>query len=279
VREPNFFNTDFSSELRKFTNKQEYLRKCFADSESDTTYVAEKTVWYLYSKQAVANIHQFNPEAKCIVMVRNPITLMQSLYKKLFEIQQETVDTFRQAWKLQDKRRAGKRVPPSCPDSRLLLYREVGRLGKQLQRVEQVLPSSQYKVILFDDFTADTQKTYNEVLSWLDLSSRSLADTGPINGKRSVRSPGLQYALRQASQSLYRPVSGVSEAVKDTLGIKRWNLMYGLSQLNTRPSSEDTISDELFADLVSSFRSDIQAVEEITGRNLSHWTKREEGEN
>ncbi len=273
VREPNFFDTDFSDDLRKFTNKEEYLEECFGDIEAPPEYVAEKTVWYLYSKEAIKNIYESNPDAKFIVMLRNPVELVYSLHRKLFEIQQETASDFKKAWELQEKRREGEAVPESCPDRKVLLYGEVGKLGTQLERLFETVPESQVHPIVFDDFADGTQEVHADVLDFLGLEAEDEADFTRVNGSRAVRSSNLQYFLRQGSQKLYRPFSGVSEFIKRQLGIKRWNIMQKLSQLNVRRESRKQLSPELREELADHFREDVQKLSDTLDRDLTDWTK------
>lgn len=271
IREPNFFNTDLSDRLRKFQDKDTYLRECFADIDDQPTYVGEKTVWYLYSTVAVENIYDTNPDAKFVVMLRNPVDLVYSLHHKLFEIQQEDVEDFATAWELQKERAAGDKLPPGCPDKQLLQYGEVAKLGQQVKRLFQAVPRDQVQVIIFDDFVTDTQNTYVDLLDFLDISAPDKQTFQRINGNKEVRFPRLQYALRQGSKQLYRPVAGISELVKEQLGIKRWNIMYTLSQLNVRRERRTRLSPKVRQRLRSHFRSDVALLSEIIGRDLSAW--------
>lgn len=271
VREPNFFNTDFSSRLRKFRRRETYERECFGSADPEAKYVAEKTVWYLYSKAAVENIYQYNPAAKFLVFVRNPLELVRSLHNKLFEIQQEDVGDFRSAWNLQEKRAAGEKLPAGCPDRRLLLYGEVGKLGQQLQRLYRTVPREQVKLVVFDDIEADTPAVYRDILEFLELPDHGRPEFEEVNGNKEVRMPALQYALRQSSKRWYRPVARVSEFIKSQLGIKRWNLMYRLSQLNVRRTERKELPAELRAELAEYFRADVERLSELAGRDLSGW--------
>ncbi|MFQ5570582.1 MAG: sulfotransferase, partial [Rhodothermales bacterium] len=42
--------------------------------------IGEASVWYLYSKKAAREIKAFAPEADVIIMLRNPVEMMYSLY-------------------------------------------------------------------------------------------------------------------------------------------------------------------------------------------------------
>jgi hypothetical protein len=44
--------------------------------------IGEASVFYLYPEKAAAAIHEFNPNAKIIVMLRNPVDLLYSLHSQ-----------------------------------------------------------------------------------------------------------------------------------------------------------------------------------------------------
>ncbi len=78
-KEAKFFHDDFSVEHRLATTEEEYL-KCFSHQQASDQVLAEGTVWYLFSQVAVRRILAFNPEAKFVVMLRNPVDLSHSLH-------------------------------------------------------------------------------------------------------------------------------------------------------------------------------------------------------
>src|SRR3990167_9603139 len=72
-KEVNFFSSDiYSSTL--CSDISSYL-KLFSNSEEIHLAVGEGSVFYLASNCAVPSILQFNPQAKFIVMVRNPVDM------------------------------------------------------------------------------------------------------------------------------------------------------------------------------------------------------------
>src|SRR6185312_16840962 len=69
-KEPHYFNDDFSS--RHIYSLDEYM-KCFASNSADKVAIGEASVFYLSSRSAVRNILQHMPDAKFIVMLRDPV--------------------------------------------------------------------------------------------------------------------------------------------------------------------------------------------------------------
>src|SRR5690625_5018834 len=113
IKEPHYFNTD--SGERGITDKIEY-EKLFCQSIEQQKYRGEASTWYLYSNIAVTSILKYNPNARFIVMIRNPCEMAPSLHKQLQLNRRETITDFREAWHLQDQRRTGLNIPKECRD-------------------------------------------------------------------------------------------------------------------------------------------------------------------
>jgi len=106
-KEPHFFNTDH----RRFLNSLEGYERLFARADARHRAVGEASVWYLSSASAVKNILDYAPEAKFIVMLRNPVEMAPSLHEEQVFTGRENVTDFAKAWALQDVRRRGHQLP------------------------------------------------------------------------------------------------------------------------------------------------------------------------
>src|SRR5580692_5743985 len=58
-------------------DRDEYLAE-FAEGHGRKG-VGETSVWYLFSREAAAELKAFNPEARVIIMLREPVEMVQSL--------------------------------------------------------------------------------------------------------------------------------------------------------------------------------------------------------
>ena len=73
--------------------------------------IGEASVWYLYSMRAAANIHRFSPDARIIVMIRNPAEMLHSLHSQLLENGDEDIVAFEAALSAEEDRKRGLRTP------------------------------------------------------------------------------------------------------------------------------------------------------------------------
>ena len=78
TKEPHFFCTDGYTGVK--TLKQ--YEKLFEDAKPHHLAVGEGSTHYLFSKVAVPNILVYNPDARFIVCLRNPVDMAPSLHSE-----------------------------------------------------------------------------------------------------------------------------------------------------------------------------------------------------
>ncbi len=171
VKEPHFFASDLGT-YPAIKTLEDYTR-LFAESTERHTRVGEASVYYLRSSTAIRNIHEYNPDARIIAMFRNPVDMVHSLHSQLLYWSYETESNFERAWRLQDRRRQGHDVPRSCPEPKLLQYKEIGSFGTQTERLFSSFPRAQVKLIMYEEFAASPQTVYDEVIEFLGPAVRS----------------------------------------------------------------------------------------------------------
>jgi hypothetical protein len=180
-KEPVYFCTDYPK-VRNFTDEKEYLEQCFGHCrDRDLLAVGEGSTLYFYSAEAVPNILAFEPQARFIVMLRNPVDMVPALHAEKLASLEEDVTRFEKAWFLQKDRLSGKNMPKFCRDARLVQYASLGRLGMHLQRIYSQIPEDRRMAIVFDDFACDPRKVYSEVLSFLGVPDDRRTEFPKIN--------------------------------------------------------------------------------------------------
>ncbi len=266
-KESQFFATDMPA-IRYVSTLDEYLRKCFGHCRDCTTemMLGEGSVWYLYSSVAVENILQFNPTAKIVIMLRNPIDMLPSLHVKYLESLTEDEPSFERAWRLQDARLRGIHVPRYCRDVRLLAYRDVGQLGRQLKRVFGIVPASQRHIIVFDDFIRETKRIYEEVLSFLGLETDGRLDFPVVNESVLPKSLKLWTFANYPPERLMRVVAHG----KKLLGISELGVLPALRKKLLKPADKNFSSD-LRTEMEEIFRDDVSELRKLIGKKLEGW--------
>jgi hypothetical protein len=99
-------------------------------------------------------------------------------------------------------RRQGKRIPPGCNPTELLLYSELVSFSEQIQRYLDVFERSQIHFTIYDDFVKDTAGTYRKVLDFLGVEPNFTTNFEVVNSnKRSAKA--IEPKFRQQLQLQY----------------------------------------------------------------------------
>jgi hypothetical protein len=212
---------------------------------------------------------RFNPEARFIIMVRNPIDLCVALYEKRRELLQEDQPSFEQAWRLEDERRQGRSVPVFFrKEIGVPGYRDVADLGEQVERAFSLIPKQQRLLIVFDDFVADVAAAYAQVLAFLGVPHDGRREFPRINEGQAIAHPTL-WALVWGTMLRAHPLLN---PVKRMLNVSTLNIYPRLSRLFLgKRSARPAISQALRAEMRTYFDDDIKRLSAVIGRDLTSW--------
>ena len=256
-KEPHYFSTDI--ENGRMTDQSKYLA-CFVQDKTPIA-VGDASTLYLYSKDAIQNILQFNPKAKFIVMLRNPTEVAFSFHQLALKIFSETETNFEKAWYLQTERAIGNHVPKGCPDFKLLLYGEIAKLGAQVKRLTDQVRPDQIKFIYFDEFVNKTDKIYCSVLEFLKVNKNHTPNFENHNPTRRIKFNKLTKIVNQ--------VVGLKKAV----GIKKqFGVAKNIHTVNVKGGSPKQMSRTLKTTMNVYFKKDIQLLSDLMNKNLSDWS-------
>ena len=266
VKEPHFFAKDFGTYPRIKT--MEEYREIFAHSADQHLRVGEASVYYLRSSVAISNIRDFNPAAKLIAMLRNPVDMIHSFHSQLLYVGEENVSEFETAWRLQERRSRGLDLPPGIRSPLLVQYAEMGRFGTQTERLLSLFPPSQVKMILYDDFAVSAKKVYDEVIDFLEVPHDGRAEFPRINENKKARMSWLGQFSR-------KPPAGVREVyqtIKQRVGPRKVDAVKRkVVNLNTVKERRRPLSPAFRAELVATFQDEVALLGRLLNRDLSHW--------
>jgi hypothetical protein len=137
--------------------------------------VGDATAFYLWSRTAAANIARVNPDARIIAILREPASFLHSLHLQQLETYVEVETDLGRAMELERERSEGRSVPRYTYFPQMLLYSEFVRYVEQLERYRAVFAPEQIKVVIYDDFRSDNERTVREVRSFLGVD-----EAGPV---------------------------------------------------------------------------------------------------
>lgn len=257
-KEPHHYNTDHRH--GSYKNRKAYL-SLFAQAGNKHKAVGEASVWYLYSQDAVRNILSDYPDAKFIVMLRNPVEMAPSLYRQKVFSAHETAKSFEKAWHLQETRRKGKEIPYFCTEPRHLLYKEACSLGNQCKRLLAQVDKDRVFTIIHDDFKSSPDRIWRDTLEFLCLTHDGRDSFPSINNAKARRSIFLKrFNDLYVRMRYFIGVQGLGTGFFTR--VDNWNRI---------KASNNLISPELHNTMKAEFRDDVLLLSDLLGRDLSDW--------
>jgi hypothetical protein len=266
VKEPHFFAQDLGG--YPFIKTLGDYERLFAGAGSQHLRVGEASVYYLRSTVAIANIREFNPEARLIAMFRNPVDMLYSFHAQLLYVAEESESDFEAAWRLQAERSRGIGLPPRSRGPFLVQYRELARFGTQTERLLSIFPREQVKLILYDDFAASPQAVYDDVIAFLGIPHDGRTEFPRINEGKRARLAWLRDFYRKPPPPLRSAFRGLKRAVGgEAIGTAARKLV----AMNTVTERRPPLSPRFRAELVETFRDEVALLGRLLDRDLSHW--------
>lgn len=270
-KEPNFFNRDFDYYGYGDPDSIEDYLRLYTRAGPEHLARGEASVWYLLSQVAAERIHAHNPDARLIAMVRNPVEIAHSLHSQLLYVQDEDVDDFEKAWRLQSERKEERRIPAAARQPAFLQYGEVACVSAQLERFLRVFPREQLQVIVFDDFRRDAGAAYRSALAHIGIEDDGRTNFEPVNESKVHRWQWLSgFTLRPP-----RAAVSVADRFKRLLGIERLYILKRIRSANNEKRKRDRLSPEFADELHRHFEPEVAALSEILGRDLGAWNRGE----
>ena len=260
-KEPGFFGEDLSSS-HYIRDRESYLR--LFSAATTEAYRADGSPSYLLSTRAAEEIRRFDPEARILIMLRNPVEVMYSMHGQQLHNGHETIGDFSEALAAEAERVCGRRLPRGGFLKKTLLYREVVRFTDQVARFLDVFERSKVQIVLLDDFVRDAEGTVRETLAFLGVAADFTPEVRVENAARTVRFNAVQRFLHLPPPTLSRVAKALLPA---RLRPRIWRFS---KRLNTRPGRRP-MDAGLRRSLQHQLRDEVRRLGELIGRDLSAW--------
>jgi hypothetical protein len=272
-KEQHFFGSDLAGDWPQPRPGAQAYFDSFRDSRSAPRR-GDASVFYLWSRRAAEEIHEYQSDARIIVAFRNPVDVIPSLHSQYLHDSTEGLEDLRDALAAERVRRADTTPALDGGTPRRLWYRDVVRFDVQLERYFGVFGREQVHVVLFDDLIADPAATYRRMLEFLDLDpSFSPTRFHVVNANKRKRSR----LLDRLSSKMTDPSSAIRRAGRRAIPVHGLrSAMYrkgapALARLNTSVAPRQPMPPELRRSLATEFAPSISRLSELLGRDLSHW--------
>lgn len=250
--------------------RQDFLRRHYLDRDTANKFIGEGSVSTLYSPQAQRRIQRFDPAARFIITVRNPVDMIASYHSRLLYSLDEDQQDLQVAWGLQESRQQGHDLPARCREPRLLQYGDMGSFGKHLALMFDTVGRGNCFVVVFDDFRERPAELYKELLSFIGLEDDGRHNFAHKNSHQGYRSVWLQQYVMNPPRWISRLIAKRQVASKDSMRFLR-ALRRRIKKRNKVKIERPKTPENLRTELVKYFSDDVSRLSDLLGRDLSHW--------
>jgi hypothetical protein len=273
-KEPHYFGSDLiGSRFLQFRNKPEKYSRLFHDTQNETR-IGESSPWYLVSQRAAQEIKAYDPNAKIIMLLRNPVDMMYSMWSQFRYSGNEQIETFEEALDAEPARKQGKQIRRAAHCVTGLFYREMANYTQQVKRYFDAFGRDNIHVIIFDDFKSDTAGVYKGVLDYLELDSTFTTNFDVVNPNKDVRVEWLQKMILSTGFSLMLLKDRLTYLATTNNLIPynyRAETVKGVIHAYTKYQKRSPLTLETRQRISSEFEPEIDSLSDLLHRDLSHW--------
>lgn len=218
----------------------------------------ESTPFYLYDRAAHARIRADVPNAKLLVVIRDPVDRAYSNWMHLRSDGLEPMADFEAAWAAEDSRLAAGWAP-------FWHYRRLGLYGAQLRDLMTCFSSKQVHVLRYRDLAETPGEALDAVCAFLGVSTGVIAGAERANSHAYVpssrRSTALARTLRAGATLGALAPPQVWRRISRPL----------LASLQREGARRPVLDADLRLRLVEAYREDNALLGELTGRSFADW--------
>jgi hypothetical protein len=290
VKEPHFFwQHDLrgldDAELRRRI-EHDFLDHFFGEPRGQQSVAADCSVSYLYAPEQLEPVLRLWPNSRFVVGVRDPLTLLPSLHKRLLFTGDENIRRFEDAWAAVPDRAAGRRIPWSTIEPRWLRYDEGARYGTYVERLFATVGKERCHVVLFDDLSADPAREHRRLLEFAGVEPVPAPHLKAEREAKGVRYLFLQQLLKRPPRILLPYLASkrfrgrfdkeAGKEVNGTVpGAGSRSLRKRLLRWNRLPAEKEPIPLSVQQDIRAYYQPEVEKLGALIGRDLDHWLRPE----
>ncbi len=268
VKEPKFFLTGGSpppqrggpgdaKTFRQYVWRREDYEALF-DGAPPGAVRGESTPFYLYHPPAQQRIHELVPEARLIVLLRDPVDRAHSNWSHLWSAGLEPEKDFLSACRLEDRRAAARWAL-------FWRYLDLGKYGEQLEQLYSRFPREQVLPVRYRELRDSPATVLDRICTFLGVEAGQIATIPAENvttqASNSPRNRAVSALLRTGSTVEHRLPAGWWPRVDAFLS--------GHLQREQRPRQPLTYQQR--AALIPHFADDVRRLERLTGEGFGAW--------
>ena len=236
------------------------------DAASPTAQRGEATPFYLYDRDAHQRIRRLVPDAKFILVLRDPVDRAYSNWSHLWSAGLEKESDFLAACEREQRRRAA-----GWAD--FWHYLGLGLYGGQVRDLLQTFHRDQLLVMRYRDLSDEPVATLDRVCRFLGVATGAVAEVPPENVRAYVADSPLNAVVRFALRNGGRVGQHFPVPVRNAASAPLLALLHRSRQgyRNDSGRRRPRLTPDQRAQLLPYFADDIRLLESVTGNSYADW--------
>ncbi|MDZ7798997.1 MAG: sulfotransferase [Patescibacteria group bacterium] len=252
VNKKKYFSNSLLPQVQQiFIKNIEDYYQIFREAKNEKI-LGESCPGYLYSQLAAKEIYQYNPKAKIMIMLRDPVERAYSNFMMQLENGLLKTDYF-----LEEVKKDYNQNDKGWGRSHLFI--ESGLYYKPVKRYLDLFPQNNVKIILFNDFIKKTNLVLSQVCDFLDIEKFNF-----MTKKAHMKSQKPKFLF------LYNQVINLAQSA-NLLKIVPESLRERIKKMFMKEKPK--LTEEERKTLRPYFKEDILKLQNLIGKDLSDWLK------
>jgi len=251
-KEPAYFSSKGQQNLKKYLS-------LFSGATTKHKCIGEASTAYLTDIDAAKAIHDFKPDSKIIIIIRNPVDRAYSLYNWMAREGYEWASNFEKALILEEKRKF-KRIPNFFEPEYYwnYMYFSSGLYYEQVKRYIDLFKNN-VLIIQFEKMITQPENTFRVICNFLEIKEQQI-QIKKENASKQVSCPYLPFLIKKFSvfANRFKKVRGKNH--RDSL------VQYIVSNKNPERMGNNT---RFF--LRKKYENDIKKLGKLIDLKLSSW--------
>lgn len=232
-------------------------RRLFSDAPTGAlTGEGSVSTLYYYEKSA-QRLLDLNPDARLVVILREPVSRAHSSHQYLVNRGYEPVPDFLEAVALESERIA-------AGWHHLWHYTAMSRYADAMEHLLRVFPEGAVRTWWYDDLMADEERTLAEIHAFLGLApGQEQLSAGRVNASGTPRRPWMAAGMQMASRS-----ATLRRVVKAVVPFE------ARERIRSSNLAATDVAPDIVRELAPRFKDDLERLQHVLSSPVpAHWRR------
>ncbi|MGE4511692.1 MAG: sulfotransferase, partial [Sulfurimonadaceae bacterium] len=175
-KEPRYFDAhtffDFEEDY-PIKNLNDYLELFSSAEAKDSKYRLDASVFNMYGEKSIDEILRLSPDAKFIVLLRDPVSASTSMHKQRLKYplggMRELSEDFLECWSMLDERKKGNKFPSSCRNKFLFRYDLLYSYERYIPYLISTIKPENLFIGFYEEYKNDANDFFKAIFQFLDI--------------------------------------------------------------------------------------------------------------